>query len=78
MSLIIPKGYRSDLTARQTQIAIKKVKDFFQTDLANQLNLRRVSAPVFVDSATGLNDNLNGVERPVSFDIKNLSPAKYA
>ena len=73
MPLIIPKGYRSDLTARQTQIAIKKVKDFFQTDLANQLNLRRVSAPVFVDSATGLNDNLNGVERPVSFDIKNCS-----
>ena len=73
MPLILPEGYRSRLTARQTQIAIKKVKDFFQTDLANQLNLRRVSAPVFVDSATGLNDNLNGVERPVSFDIKNCT-----
>lgn len=71
MALILPDGYKSRLTARQTQIAIKKVKDFFQTDLANQLNLRRVSAPVFVDSATGLNDNLNGVERPVAFDIKN-------
>ncbi|MBO4321856.1 MAG: aspartate--ammonia ligase [Clostridia bacterium] len=69
MSVCIPEGYRSALTARQTQIAIKKIKDFFQTDLANQLNLRRVSAPLFVGRATGLNDGLNGWERPVSFDM---------
>ena len=57
---------------RQTQIAIKKVKDFFERDLAIQLNLRRVTAPLFVESASGLNDTLNGVERPVSFDIKDV------
>ncbi|MDY3846016.1 MAG: aspartate--ammonia ligase [Eubacteriales bacterium] len=65
----IPKGYKSLLNVRQTEIAIKKVKDFFQRDLSIMLNLTRVSAPVFVDSTSGLNDNLNGVERPVSFDI---------
>ncbi len=70
MSLIIPKNYRSRLTVRQTQLAIKKVKDFFERDLAIELNLTRVSAPVFVDRESGLNDNLNGVERPVSFSIK--------
>lgn len=70
MALIIPKDYRSYLTVRQTQLAIKKVKDFFERDLAIELNLTRVSAPVFVDTASGLNDNLNGVERPVTFSIK--------
>ncbi|MGM9642652.1 MAG: aspartate--ammonia ligase, partial [Eubacteriales bacterium] len=69
MAIYIPEGYTSHLTARQTQIAIKKIKDFFQADLANQLNLRRVSAPLFVDAASGLNDNLNGRERPVGFDM---------
>ncbi len=67
---IIPEGYRSLLTLRQTQIAIKKVKDFFQQNLAVELNLTRVSAPLFVSSESGLNDNLNGVERPVGFDLK--------
>ncbi len=66
---IIPAGYRSLLTQRQTQIAIKKVKDFFQQDLAVELNLTRVSAPLFVASDSGLNDNLNGIERPVGFDL---------
>ncbi len=70
MALLIPEDYRSRLTVRQTQLAIKKVKDFFERDLAIELNLTRVSAPVFVDRASGLNDNLNGVERPVSFSIK--------
>ena len=70
MSVTVPEGYRSALTLRQTQIAIKKVKDFFERDLAIQLNLTRVSAPLFVGRASGLNDNLNGVERPVGFDIK--------
>ena len=70
-NLKIPKGYHSELNLYDTQIAIKTVKDFFQTLLAERLNLLRVSAPLFVDPASGLNDNLNGVERPVSFDIKN-------
>ena len=65
----IPEGYRSFLTLRQTQYAIKKVKDFFERDLSTQLNLIRVSAPLFVDSKSGLNDDLNGVERPVNFDV---------
>ncbi|MCM1256552.1 MAG: aspartate--ammonia ligase [Roseburia sp.] len=69
-NLIIPKNYQSALNLHDTQIAIKTVKDFFQNLLALQLNLSRVSAPLFVDPLSGLNDNLNGVERPVSFGIK--------
>lgn len=68
--LIIPKDYHSELNLHDTQIAIKTVKDFFQGLLAERLNLSRVSAPLFVDPTSGLNDNLNGVERPVTFDIK--------
>ncbi len=68
-SFSIPDGYRSLLDLRQTQVAIKKIKDFFERDLAIELNLTRVSAPLFVDAASGLNDNLNGVERPVSFEL---------
>ncbi len=67
--LTIPKDYKSALNLHETQVAIKVVKDFFQNMLAERLNLLRVSAPLFVDPASGLNDNLNGVERPVSFDI---------
>ena len=66
----IPKSYRSALDVRQTQIAIKEVKDYFERALAKHLNLTRVSAPLFVTPESGLNDNLNGVERPVSFDVK--------
>ena len=69
---IIPKGYHSELNLHDTQVAIKKVKDFFETLLAERLNLLRVSAPLFVDPASGLNDNLNGVERPVDFEIKEI------
>ena len=65
----IPEGYRSELNLYDTQIAIKTVKDFFQTLLAERLHLLRVSAPLFVSPESGLNDNLNGVERPVTFDI---------
>ena len=68
--LIIPEQYQSSLDLHETQIAIKTVKDFFQNLLAERLNLRRVSAPLFVRPESGLNDNLNGVERPVSFDIR--------
>ena len=65
-----PKDYQSGLNLYDTQVAIKRVKDFFQTLLAERLNLLRVSAPLMVDPKSGLNDNLNGVERPVSFDIR--------
>ena len=68
--LIIPEGYKSPLDIRETEIAIKYVKDYFERELANQLNLTRVSAPLFVEPESGLNDTLNGVERPVSFGIK--------
>lgn len=68
--LIIPKDYHSELNLHDTQIAIKTVKDFFQNLLSLTLNLSRVSAPLFVTPESGLNDNLNGVERPVVFDIK--------
>ncbi|MBQ4536066.1 MAG: aspartate--ammonia ligase [Lachnospiraceae bacterium] len=67
--MIIPQDYKSELNLYQTQVAIKMAKDCFQSLLAERLNLLRVSAPLFVDPASGLNDNLNGVERPVSFDI---------
>ena len=69
-NLMIPQNYQSALNLHDTQIAIKTVKDFFQSLLAERLNLSRVSAPLFVDPNSGLNDNLNGVERPVSFGIK--------
>ena len=69
-SFIVPKGYKSPLSLYDTQVGIKTVKDFFQTSLAYELDLRRVSAPLFVEPSSGLNDNLNGVERPVNFDIK--------
>ena len=65
----IPQGYKSHLSLRQTQYAIKKVKDFFEKDLSIQLNLIRVSAPLFVEPNSGLNDDLNGVERAVRFDL---------
>ncbi len=65
----IPKDYHPFLNFRQTEFAIKKVKDFFERDLAAQLNLLRVSAPLFVSPESGLNDNLNGVERTVGFDL---------
>lgn len=69
----VPKDYHAELNLHDTQVAIKTVKDFFQQTLAQRLNLLRVSAPLFVDPKSGLNDNLNGVERPVSFDIKNMT-----
>ena len=69
-SLMTPEGYTSPLTIRETEVAIKEVKDFFERALAKSLHLTRVSAPLFVKPSTGLNDNLNGVERPVAFGIK--------
>ena len=69
-SFIIPENYHSPLDIRETEIGIKLVKDHFERALARSLNLTRVSAPLFVKPESGLNDNLNGVERPVSFGIK--------
>ena len=70
MSIIIPSGYKSNLSIRETQVAIKEVKDYFERSLAKELKLTRVSAPLFVRPTSGLNDNLNGTERPVRFGIK--------
>ena len=66
----IPKNYSSKLSLKETEIAIKKVKDFFEENLSKTLNLTSVSAPLFLDTASGLNDNLNGTERPVSFGVQ--------
>ncbi|MBR3288235.1 MAG: aspartate--ammonia ligase [Lachnospiraceae bacterium] len=68
-SFITPKNYKAALSLHDTQVGIKTVKDYFQTSLAYELDLLRVSAPLFVDKNSGLNDNLNGVERPVAFDM---------
>lgn len=67
--IIIPKEYKAQGTLIETEVNIKKIKDFFEGKLANNLNLTRVSAPLFVEAGTGINDNLNGVERPVKFDV---------
>ena len=75
MKFVVPEGYKPYLDVRETEIAIKEVKDFFERELAKQLNLVRVSSPLFVKPETGLNDNLNGVERPVSFGIKEQNEA---
>jgi aspartate--ammonia ligase len=75
-TLIIPKEYKSLLSLRETEVAIKKVKDYFEARLAKELNLTRVSAPLFVMPETGLNDDLNGTERAVSFGIKAVNERK--
>jgi aspartate--ammonia ligase len=72
-TLIIPAGYRSALDVKQTEKAIKLVKDFFEANLAAELRLSRVTAPLFVLKGTGINDDLNGVETPVSFPIADIS-----
>ncbi|MCR5824965.1 MAG: aspartate--ammonia ligase [Oscillospiraceae bacterium] len=68
----IPEGYQPPLSVYEMQRAIEFIKSNFQTNLCNALNLRRVSAPLFVEALSGLNDDLNGVERPVSFDIPDV------
>ena len=67
--IYIPEGYRTPLSVYDMQVAIEFIKHNFQKELAYALNLRRVSAPLFVKESSGLNDNLNGYERPVSFDV---------
>ncbi len=70
--LLIPAGYKPLLDLQQTELAIKKIKDFFESCLSAELKLRRVTAPLFVLKGRGINDDLNGVERPVSFPIKDF------
>ena len=69
MALIIPANYDPHLTVRETQEAIKYIRDTFQKEFGKEMHLERISAPLFVTRSSGLNDNLNGVERPVQFDI---------
>ena len=69
MNLILPEGYDPHLTIRQTQEAIKYIRDTFQKEFGKEMNLERISAPLFVEKSSGLNDDLNGVERPVAFDM---------
>nr|MCR4687812.1 aspartate--ammonia ligase [Lachnospiraceae bacterium] len=68
--IFVPKGYKSPQSIKETEKAIKEVKDYFERALSDALGLTRVSAPLFVFPESGLNDNLNGVERPVTFGIK--------
>lgn len=70
--LFVPEGYRPILSVYETQTAIGGIKRIFEDNLSRTLNLKRVSAPLFVEPQTGLNDDLNGIERPVEFDIKEI------
>jgi aspartate--ammonia ligase len=74
--LITPKGYKSLLNKVETETGIKKIKDFFQQNLSSELRLRRTTAPLFVLKGQGINDDLNGTERAVTFSIKELNDAK--
>ena len=71
--LTLPKDYKPLLSLQQTEQGIKSIKDFFQQSLASQLRLRRVTAPLFVKSGLGINDDLNGIERPVRFAIGDMN-----
>jgi aspartate--ammonia ligase len=73
---IIPSAYRPLLGVKETERAIKELKDFFELNLSTELNLSRVTAPLFVKSGTGINDDLNGIEKPVAFAIKGLDGAR--
>ena len=70
--VIIPEGYKTPLSVYEMQRAIEFIKSNFQVNLGNALNLRRVSAPLFVNENSGVNDNLNGTERPVQFDVPDV------
>ena len=73
---IKPKNYNPALDLQQTELGIQKIKDFFQANLSAELRLRRVTAPLFVLRGTGLNDDLNGIERAVNFPIKDMQDAR--
>lgn len=72
MNLSVPNNYKSALDVRETQAAIKIIRDTFQYEMESELGLSRVSAPRFVEKSTGLNDNLSGTEKPVSFEMRSL------
>ena len=74
--LIKPEGYKALLDMKRTEQGIKLIKDFFQENLSTELRLSRVTAPLFVLKGLGINDDLNGVERPVTFHIKDLGEAE--
>ncbi|MBQ1885005.1 MAG: aspartate--ammonia ligase, partial [Bacteroidales bacterium] len=74
--LIKPEHYKPILDLKQTELGIKRIKDFFESSLSAELKLRRVTAPLFVLKGTGINDDLNGVERPVTFPIKDFGDQK--
>lgn len=76
MKLFFPENYKAKLDLKQTEKAIMLIKDFFQDNLSSELRLRRVTAPLFVLQGTGINDDLNGIERPVSFAVKEMNDAK--
>jgi aspartate--ammonia ligase len=71
-NLVVPSSYKPVMSIKETEIAIKFIKDHFEKSLSEELKLTRVSAPLFVKPETGLNDNLNGIERPVAFDVKDI------
>lgn len=70
--LQLPKGYKPLLNEKETEHAIVLIKDFFQLSLSTELNLTRVTAPLFVKTGTGINDDLNGIERAVKFPVKDM------
>ena len=72
----LPAKYKSILSTRETEHAIVAIKDFFQLALSTELNLTRVTAPLFVESGRGINDDLNGVERPVTFPVRTMNEQK--
>ena len=72
----LPKNYKPVLGVKETEHAIVSIKDFFQLTLSTELNLTRVTAPLFVPSGMGINDDLNGVEKPVSFNVKGMNGQK--
>ena len=74
--LIIPNSYKASLSLQQTEIAIKKIKDFFLSSISTELRLRRVTAPLFVLKGLGMNDDLSGTERPVTFPVKDMGDAE--
>ena len=76
MKLFFPENYKAKLDLKQTEKAIKLIKDFCQENLASELRLRRVTAPLFLMKGTGVNDDLNGLERPVSFTVKDMNDAR--
>ncbi len=72
LKLVIPKGYKAYLNVRETEKAIKYIKDLFQSNFSKELNLERISAPLMVLSETGINDHLSGIERPIMFSVKDM------